>query len=576
MKTHVMVCLRLGVALGLLACGASGWAQVGSAFTYQGELKETGQPKAGTVDLRFDAFALDSGGVPLNAQPEIRDAVLLDRGRFTVQIDFGPTVFTGAPVFVEVGVREDALGDGSNTTGFTPLLPRQSVTATPYALHAAGVAQNAIGGSQIANSSISSVDVQDGSLIAADLNTTRELEGLQRRVSGGCQAARAAIRTINDDGTIQCIYLDTPSALAAVALDSTGDVGEHVSAHSDRSIIAAAYYDRTNSRLKYVRCVGAGVGSSCAAPIVIDDAVGRDVGQFAALSVSFTNARIAYYDATGGDLKLAVCDNASCTGTIAIRTLDSTGDVGRFASITRNDFDQGNVAVAYFDATNNIYKLARCQDNTCTTNQVTTLSGFPGGGVSGSAVAIATSDGAGPRILLLESGSQARLIRCVNALCNFNNTAVTVSTTARAPLALHTSRGAVPSGEAPLWIGFTDNSGSLRFHQCDDTSCNSGRAVSRAGFNAGLGTTLSLMLRPERLPIAVGIDAGSTVNTVNFEARARLPNTSSVDNPISAAGVARSFVSAAQDDNGSVGVFYHDANDDLIYQRCLRADCSDQ
>ena len=42
--------------------------------------------------------------------------------------------------------------------------------------------------------------------------------------------------------------------------------------------------------------------------------------------------RISYYDDTNDDLKLAVCTNIACM-TPTLTTVDSEGDVGRYASM---------------------------------------------------------------------------------------------------------------------------------------------------------------------------------------------------------------------------------------------------
>ncbi len=184
-------------------------------FTYQGRLDENGVPKTGTVDLRFDAFAQDTGGSPLNLEALIHDGVPLVNGVFTVQVSFGRRFFTGAPIFVQVGVREDAAGDQNTLTGFTNLLPRQTLTATPFANYselAASVDLNSISSGQIAN----------GSVTASDANTTSTTDGLQRRVFSGC-GTNAAIRTINADGTVECDSDDVGAGAAAWGL--TGNSG---------------------------------------------------------------------------------------------------------------------------------------------------------------------------------------------------------------------------------------------------------------------------------------------------------------------------------------------------------------
>jgi len=572
MRTHFAGFFQI-VAAGIAALFAPiVTAQVGTAFSYQAELRENGVAKVGTVDLKFTAF--DPRGDVLGV-PAILDSVPLDaQGRFTVQIDFG-NVFGFEPTQIEVAVREDALGDASNPAGFTALLPRQQVSPTPLAQFAERVGNNAVSGASIVNESVTGGDIDDGSIRAADANTTSVLSGLQRHVSGECQEDRAAIRAINDDGSIQCVYLDAAASIAPVTADAAGDVGEFVSvASSTSNSHSATYYDRSNTRLKYVSCSALG----CQNPVVLDDTLNRDVGQHASLSLSLSGgARIAYYDATVGDLKLAICGNTSCTGAIDIRTLDSTGDVGRFAAITRNGFDSGNVVVAYYDATNNRYKVARCQDSACTSHQITTLDEFTGGGVGGSAIAISDSQGAGPRILLLDGGSTATLVRCANTLCNARSVGAVFPGSARAPLALAARRIPNSNDPIPLWAAHANTSGTILVRQCDDDACVANRSVGGVSFTSALDSTLSITLRPEQIPLLLGVTSASTAMSARMSSRSSFPlNSGDSQNALSAAGVARTFIAAAHDGNGEVGVFYHDANDDLIYQRCARSDCSDQ
>ncbi len=59
---------------------------VGTAFTYQGQLKDAGSPANGQYDMRFTLF--DDLGV-LVAGPICVDNVECVDGLFTVQIDFG-------------------------------------------------------------------------------------------------------------------------------------------------------------------------------------------------------------------------------------------------------------------------------------------------------------------------------------------------------------------------------------------------------------------------------------------------------------------------------------------------------
>ena len=68
---------------------------------------------------------------------------------------------------------------------------------------------------------------------------------------------------------------------------------------------------------------------------------------------------ISYY---AGDLKVAHCDNITCTAGTAT-TLDSDGNVGPFTSITI-DADRLPI-ISYEDGTNDDLKVTRCSNALC-------------------------------------------------------------------------------------------------------------------------------------------------------------------------------------------------------------------
>ena len=120
------------VALCLLLGGGSieRAAAQGTAFTYQGTLSANGTPAAGTNDLTFTLFDAPSGGVTVGTSNEVVGLVI-SNGLFTQILDFGSGVFNGNPRWLEIGVRPGGIpGD------YTALVPRQLITATPYALTA--------------------------------------------------------------------------------------------------------------------------------------------------------------------------------------------------------------------------------------------------------------------------------------------------------------------------------------------------------------------------------------------------------------------------------------------------------
>ncbi len=126
-------------------------------LSYQGSLEDAGQPANGTYDLQFTLQ--DTAGGIIGA-PLLRDDVAVVNGVFTVELDFGPTAFTGPDRQLQVGVRPGASGGG-----YTLLTPATRITPAPYAQ----VADDALFAASIADNSVSSGKVADGALTAADL-----------------------------------------------------------------------------------------------------------------------------------------------------------------------------------------------------------------------------------------------------------------------------------------------------------------------------------------------------------------------------------------------------------------------
>jgi hypothetical protein len=99
----------------------------GTAFTYQGRLANGTNVANGIYDLRFAIYD-SSGGPTVVAGPVTNSPTSVSNGLFTVTLDFGAGVFTGAERWLEIAVRTNGGG------AFTALSPRQKITPTPYAI----------------------------------------------------------------------------------------------------------------------------------------------------------------------------------------------------------------------------------------------------------------------------------------------------------------------------------------------------------------------------------------------------------------------------------------------------------
>ena len=112
-------------------------ADIGTAFTYQGHLTDSGSPANEIYDFEFKLYDAETGGTQQGSTVTLDD-VRVENGLFKVDVDFGAAVFAGEARYVEIGVRP-----GTSTDGYTPIRARQELTPTPYAIHALSAASAA-------------------------------------------------------------------------------------------------------------------------------------------------------------------------------------------------------------------------------------------------------------------------------------------------------------------------------------------------------------------------------------------------------------------------------------------------
>ena len=97
-----------------------------TAFKYQGKLTDAGAAQA-TYQMQFKLFDALAGGSQIDATVENASVAVTD-GVFSVNLDFGANVFTGADRFLEISVRRSA------SENYTTLNPRQQIASSPYSI----------------------------------------------------------------------------------------------------------------------------------------------------------------------------------------------------------------------------------------------------------------------------------------------------------------------------------------------------------------------------------------------------------------------------------------------------------
>ena len=116
--------------LALVFFAGANWAAAqGTAFTYQGRLNSGGSPANGSYDFQFILFNAAQSGLQVGSILT-KSAVPVNNGLFSATLDFGPGVFTGTNLWLDLSVRTN--GNGA----FAELLPRQALLPVPYAIMA--------------------------------------------------------------------------------------------------------------------------------------------------------------------------------------------------------------------------------------------------------------------------------------------------------------------------------------------------------------------------------------------------------------------------------------------------------
>ncbi len=196
-------------------------APLGSGFTYQGQLQQSGIPSTGACDFQFSVWNALTDGTQLGSTQTV-GAVSVTDGLFTVALngggEFGASAFAGEDRWLQIGVRCPT-GGGSYST----LSPRQPLTAAPYALYApaAGSAADVscsgcVGASDIANGAVTSSKIAGGTIQQSNLAFT---PGTVTSINAGTGLTGGTITT---SGTIAANFGTASGTVAAGNHDHLG------------------------------------------------------------------------------------------------------------------------------------------------------------------------------------------------------------------------------------------------------------------------------------------------------------------------------------------------------------------
>jgi hypothetical protein len=178
-----------------------------NGFTYQGRLSDGSGPVNGLYDFNFALFNTSVGGNQIGAAVA-RTFVPVTNGLFTVTLEFADAFsFSGADRWLEIAVHPS--GVGTNIL----LIPRQQITAAPYAIkakEAATVPAGTITGAMLAEGSVGSAKLQSGA-------------ALQNLLAGGLASVTPGGVVMSDDATNAALitqgYVRMPNAEMTLAAE---------------------------------------------------------------------------------------------------------------------------------------------------------------------------------------------------------------------------------------------------------------------------------------------------------------------------------------------------------------------
>ena len=348
--------------------------------------------------------------------------------------------------------------------------------------------------------------------------------------------------------------------------DSTGDVGQYSSLALDSSgFPVVAYRDASGTDLKVLHCNDASCaagGDSITSPETVDALYIAMVLDSSGFPV------VSYLALAAGDLKVMHCNDVNCAGgNESLQSPDTGGTVGGFTSITLDA--SGFPVISYADSTNTAIKVMHCNDANCAGGDeaINTTDNDPGNATS------ITLDASGFPVVSYHdtTNGDLKVMHCNDANCAGGNESIISADTAG--LVGTNSSIALDSSGRPVIAYYDLTNSLLKVMHCSDANC--------AGANESITTPdaaspLSrIILDSNGYPVLSLVSSTATLRVLHCND----VNCAGVDDSVTtpdASGTVLSFAQGtALDSFGRPVVSYYDGvNTSLKLLHCFDAACA--
>ncbi|MFK7919946.1 MAG: collagen-like protein [Ilumatobacter sp.] len=356
---------------------------------------------------------------------------------------------------------------------------------------------------------------------------------------------------------------DTGHTLTSVdTLDSVGRFTSTAIGTNGNPIIS--YQDETNGNLLVAACDDP--ACSTATINVVDPA--PDAGRSTSIAIGTDgNPVISYLEEDNFTLQLAACSDPICSAPPTITTVDSTTDAGYDSSIAIGA--NGNPIISYSDGSLFDLKVAACDNSTCTSSTITTLDSAD---QVGSSTSIAIGTDGNPVISYYDStNSDLKIVTCSDAAC-LNSTNRTVDSNGR--VGISTSITIAASGN-PIISYFDDTEFDLKVAACSDATCTSADITTLD--DAGIvGLDTSITIGNDDNPIISYYDATNDDLRVAActDSTCTAATVSTLDTGGDGGNVGQWTSIAIGTDGKPVVAYYDGGNEDLKVASCGNATCA--